>query len=74
MYQEDWDVNFCCMGLDPGYRVETLRAHEYNKQDGVYHLICIDSSISPTVNEFTDARFNQNIENLYPQFDGDKQY
>jgi len=53
------------------YRVETLRAHEYNKQDGVYHLICIDSSISPTVNEFTDARFNQNIENLYPQFDGD---
>jgi len=53
------------------YRVETLRAHEYNKQDGVYHLICVDASISPTVNEFTDDKFNQNIENLYPQFDAD---
>ena len=53
------------------YRVETLRAHEYNKQDGIYHLICVDSSISPTVNEFTDSKFNQSIENLYPQLDAD---
>jgi len=53
------------------YRVDILRAHEYNKQDGVYHLICVDSSISPTVNEFNNERFNQSIENLYPQFDAD---
>ena len=53
------------------YRVETIKSHEYNKQDGIYHLICIDSSISPTVNEFTTYKFNQNIENLYPQFDPD---
>ena len=53
------------------YRVDTLKAHEYNKQDGIYHLICVDSSISPIVNEFTDSKFNQNIENLYPQFDAD---
>jgi len=53
------------------YRVETLKAHEYNKQDGVYHLICIDSSISPTVNEFGGDKYNQQIENLYPQFDAD---
>jgi len=53
------------------YRVETIRAHEVNKQDGIYHLTCIDSSISPTVNEFTGSKFNQNIENLYPQFDAD---
>jgi len=53
------------------YRVETIRAHEYNKQDGVYHLTCLDSSISPTVNEFTSSKFNQNVENLYPQFDAD---
>jgi len=51
------------------YRVETLKAHEYNKQDGVYHLVCIDASISPTVNEFSDKKFNQQIEDLYPQFD-----
>ena len=53
------------------YRVETLKAHEYNKQDGVYHLICIDSSIKPTVNEFGSYGYNQQIENLYPQFDAD---
>ena len=53
------------------YRVETLKAHEFNKQDGVYHLICIDSSIKPTVNEFGSFGYNQQIENLYPQFDAD---
>jgi len=53
------------------YRSETLKAHEYNKQDGVYHLICIDSSISPTVNEFSNEKYNQQIQNLYPQFDAD---
>jgi len=53
------------------YRVETLKPHEYNKQDGVYHLICVDSSISPTVNEFSYQRYNQQIENLYPQYDAD---
>ena len=53
------------------YRIETLKEHEYNKQDGVYHLICIDGSISPTVNEFGSEKFNQQIENLYPQFDAD---
>jgi hypothetical protein len=51
------------------YRVETLKPHEYNKQDGVYHLTCVDSSISPVVNEFSDNKFNQQIEDLYPQFD-----
>ena len=53
------------------YRVETIKNHEFNKQDGVYHLTCLDSSISPTVNEFTDAKFYQSVENLYPQFDAD---
>ena len=53
------------------YRVETLKAHEYNKQDGVYHLICVDASISPTVNEFSDEKYTQQIQNLYPQFDAD---
>ena len=53
------------------YRSETLKRHEYNKQDGVYHLICVDSSISPTVNEFSNYNYNQQIQNLYPQFDAD---
>ena len=53
------------------YRVETLKAHEFNKQDGVYHLICVDSSITPTVNQFGNQKYNQQIENLYPQFDAD---
>jgi hypothetical protein len=51
------------------YRVETLKPHEYSKQDGVYHLTCVDTSISPIVNEFTTDKFSQQIEDLYPQFD-----
>ena len=53
------------------YRSETVKAHDFQRQDGVYHLICVDSSISPTVNEFTANKFNQNITDLYPQFDAD---
>ena len=53
------------------YRVETLKTHEHNKQDGVYYLTCIDGSISPTVNEFTDTKFHMSVEDLYPQFDAD---
>ncbi len=53
------------------YRSETVKAHDFQRQDGVYHLICVDSSISPTVNEFDSNKFNQNITDLYPQFDAD---
>ena len=53
------------------YRAETIKSHDYQRQDGVYHLICVDSSISPTVNEYTTAKFNQNITDLYPQYDAD---
>ena len=53
------------------YRSETIKAHDYQRQDGVYHLICIDSSVSPTVNEYETAKYNQNITDLYPQFDAD---
>jgi hypothetical protein len=53
------------------YRSETIKAHDFQRQDGVYHLICVDSSISPTVNEFNTSKFNQNITDLYPQFDAD---
>ncbi len=53
------------------YRAETIKSHDYQRQDGVYHLICLDSSISPTVNEYTNSKFNQNITDLYPQYDAD---
>ena len=53
------------------YRSETVKTHDFQRQDGVYHLICVDSSISPTVNEFDVNKFNQNITDLYPQFDAD---
>ncbi len=53
------------------YRVDTLKDYEANKQDGVYHLTCIDSSISPIASEFSAFNLNQNVTNLYPQFDQD---
>ena len=49
------------------YRSQTIREFKYGEQDGVYHLIVTKSSVSPTTSPFTDRKFSQSIENLYPQ-------
>ena len=53
------------------YRSEELKAHVPNEQDGVYHLTVLKSSISPTLSQFAADKFNQNLEDLYPQLDRD---
>jgi len=53
------------------YRSQETQKYIPGQQDGVYHLIVVNSSNSPTVAPFTDQRFSQSIQNLYPQTNRD---
>ena len=53
------------------YKVNQLQEYIFNKQDGIYDLIVVNSSNSPTVAPFTDLKFSQPIDNLYPQLNRD---
>jgi hypothetical protein len=53
------------------YRTEEVQEYIPNSQDGVYHLIILNGSNSPTINPFTNEKFPQPIKNLYPQLNRD---
>jgi hypothetical protein len=53
------------------YRTEEIQEYVPNSQDGVYHLTVINGSNSPTITPFTDQKFSQPIQNLYPQLNRD---
>lgn len=53
------------------YRSQEIKKYIPNVQDGVYHLLVVNSSNSPTVTPFTDLRFSQPLQNLYPQTNRD---
>jgi hypothetical protein len=42
-----------------------------NKQDGLYELTVIHSSVKPTIEPFTSYSLSQPIQNLYPRLDRD---
>jgi microcystin-dependent protein len=49
------------------YRNQEIQEYVPNIQDGVYHLILVNSGNSPTVTPFTDYNLSQPVQNLYPQ-------
>ena len=53
------------------FKSEEIREYVPNLQDGVYHLIVTNTSNSPTVAPFTDLKFSQPLQNLYPQTNRD---
>jgi len=53
------------------YRSQEIKKYVPGQQDGVYHLIVTNSSSSPTVSPYSDLRFSQPIQNLYPQTNRD---
>lgn len=53
------------------YKVENVKEHIPGQQDGIYHLTCLHSDVSPVVQPFTDYKFSQQVRNLYPQSDRD---
>jgi len=55
------------------YRSEVITPYIEGVQDGIYHLFVLngDNAMTDASNQFDTDRFNQNIVNLYPQYDRD---
>jgi hypothetical protein len=53
------------------YRSQEVRRQTQNAQDGIYHIINLNASNSPSASQFTDESFSQRITDLYPQQDRD---
>ena len=55
------------------YRSTVITPYIENVQDGIYHLFVLNANnaMNDPSNEFTNDKFNQNIVNLYPEYDRD---
>ena len=58
------------------YRVSQVKKHipGADGQDGIYHLICLTSNVTPEANVgfgLDEKSFNLDVKNLYPQLDRD---
>jgi hypothetical protein len=53
------------------YRSQEVQKYIPNIQDGVYHLLVVNASNSPTISPFNELKFLQPIQNLYPQINRD---
>ena len=53
------------------YRAQQIEPYIPGEQDGVYHLLVVNASNSPSIAPFTGSRFSQPIQNLYPQLNRD---
>jgi len=52
------------------YRIDSIVDFEEGVRDGIYHLFCVNGGNS-VEDTFTDRKYNQPIEDLYPQLDTD---
>ena len=53
------------------YRSQEIRKYVPGEQDGIYHLLLINTSNSPSAAPFNNLSFSQPITNLYPQTNRD---
>jgi hypothetical protein len=53
------------------YRTREIQKYISNVQDGIYHLVLVNFSNSPTVTPFNSLKFSQPIDKLYPQLNRD---
>lgn len=53
------------------YRVQEVQEYVPGNQDGVYNLLILNSSNSPTVSPFSSEKYSQPIQYLYPQTNRD---
>jgi len=53
------------------YRSEEVQEYVKGKQDGIYHLLMVNSSNAPTVAPFTGSTYSQSVQSLYPQTNRD---
>jgi hypothetical protein len=53
------------------YRAQKVQEYIPGAQDGIYHLLIINASNSPTVSPFSTEKYSQPIQYLYPQTNRD---
>jgi len=53
------------------YRSQQIQEYISGGQDGIYHLLLVNSSNKPTASPFSTERFSQPIQDLYPQLNRD---
>ena len=53
------------------YRSQQIQEYISGSQDGIYHLLLVNSSNKPTASPFSTERYSQPIQNLYPQLNRD---
>jgi hypothetical protein len=53
------------------YKSKELKKFIRNKQDGLYELYVLHSSVKPTIAPFTGYSFSQPVKNLYPRLERD---
>ena len=53
------------------YRSQQIQKYVPGEQDGIYHLLIINNSNSPTIAPFSTDRYSQSIQQLYPQTNRD---
>jgi hypothetical protein len=53
------------------YRSQEIQKYVPGEQDGIYHLVVLNASNSPTVAPFTGQNFSQPVQYLYPQTNRD---
>ena len=51
--------------------VDTIQDYVTGSQDGIYYLTCLLGNVRPTVSEYSNLKFKQNITQLYPTVDKD---
>ena len=53
------------------FKSEETQKFIRNKQDGLYELTVVHTSVKPTIQPFTNNSFSQPVQNLYPRLDRD---
>jgi hypothetical protein len=53
------------------YEIEKIQSFISDVQDGIYYITLLCASIAPSTSNYSDYRFSQNVNEVYPSFDRD---
>ena len=59
-------------GIYSIYKAEETQKYIKGEKDGIYHLTLVNASNSPSSEEFSDLKFSQPLQYLYPQSNRDE--
>ena len=53
------------------YDIQVVQEYIRDSQDGIYYITFLYATVRPSVNNFRDRKFSQNVNEVYPTFDRD---